>query len=198
MTLRDSFAKLVLVLCLVAPAGAAWAEWELDNTESMVNFVSIKNDLVGENNTIKAVEGSIGVDGKARLIIHLNSVETLVEIRNERLRELLFETAKFPVATVTAQVDPALFAASNGGLVRQIDLPFKLALHGREKDLSAFVSVVVEDDGNLVVTTTHPVLLNAGDFGLEGGVEALQKIAGLNSISSVIPVSMQLKFVRTK
>jgi len=198
MTIRGSFKHLVLALCLAAPAGAAWADWELDNTRSLVNFVSIKNNLVGENNTIKALEGSIAVDGKAMLTIHLNSVETLIEIRNERLRELLFETAKFPAATVSAQVDPALFAASSGGGVTQIDLPFKLALHGREKDLSAFVSVVVEDDGGLVVTTTHPVLLNASDFGLEGGVEALRKVAGLDSISYVIPVSMQLRFVRTK
>jgi len=198
MKLRDSCRNLVLALCLVAPAGAAWADWELDNTQSTVNFVSIKNNLVGENNTIKALEGSIAVDGHAKLTIHLGSVETLIEIRNQRMRELLFETAEFPVATVTAQVDPALFAASNGGGVSQVDLPIKLALHGREKDLSAFVSVVVEDDGDLVVTTTHPVLVNAADFGLEGGVEALRKVAGLNAISSVVPVSMQLKFVRTK
>ena len=198
MRIRDSVRNLVMALCLAAPAGAAWADWELDNTQSMVNFVSIKNNLVGENNTIKALEGSIAVDGQAKLTIHLSSVETLIEIRNQRMRELLFETAKFPVATVTAQVDPSLFAASNGGGVRQIDLPIRLAMHGREKDLSALVSVVVEDDGDLVVTTTHPVLVNAVDFGLEGGVEALREVAGLNSISSVVPVSMQLKFVRTQ
>ena len=198
MQIRDSFRNLVLALCLVASAGAARADWELDNTQSTVNFVSIKNNLVGENNTIKALEGSIAVDGQAKLTIHLGSVETLIEIRNQRMRELLFETAKFPVATVTAQVDPTLFAASNGGGVRLIDLPFRLAMHGREKDLSAFVSVVVEDDGDLVVTTTHPVLVNAADFGLEGGVEALRNVAGLNAISSVVPVSMQLKFVRPK
>jgi polyisoprenoid-binding protein YceI len=198
MHIRNSFRNLVLALCLVAPAGVAWADWELDNTESVVNFVTIKNDLVGENNTLKALEGSIAVDGKARLTIHLNSVETLVEIRNQRIRDLLFQTAKFPVATVTAEVDPAVFAASNSGGVRQVDLPIKLAMHGREKNLSAYLSVVVEDDGDLIVTTTHPVLVNASDFDLEGGIEALRKVAGLKSISAVVPVSMQLRFVRTK
>lgn len=198
MSIRGKFKHLLLALCLVAPAGVTWADWELDNTESIVNFVSIKNNSVGETNTIKALEGSIGVHGMVQLTLHLNSVETLIEIRNERMRELLFETVKFPVARVTAEVDPALFAASSGGGVRQVDVPLTLAMHGQQRVLNAFVSVVVEDDGDLIVTTTHPVLVNAGDFGLEAGIEALRKVAGLHSISSVVPVSMQLKFVRTK
>lgn len=198
MNIRDMARYLLLALCLAAPAGTAWADWELDNTESIVNFVSIKNNSVGEVNTIKSLEGSIGVHGMAQLTLHLNSVETLIEIRNERMRELLFETVKFPVARVTAEVDPALFAASSGGGVRQVDLPFTLSMRGHEKVLNAFVSVVVEDDGDLIVTTTHPVLVNAADFGLEDGIEALRKVASLHSISTVTPVSMQLKFVRTK
>lgn len=198
MTFTKRISHWLLVLGLLAPSGLAWADWELDNTASVINFVSIKNNSVGEINTIKALEGSIGVHGMAQLTIHLNSVETLIEIRNERMRELLFETTKFPVARVTAEVDPALFAASNGGGVRQVDLPLTLAMHGQEKVLNAFVSVVIEDDGDLILTTTHPVLVNAADFGLDKGIEALRKIAGLNSISSIVPVSMQLKFVRTK
>jgi hypothetical protein len=198
MSIRGKFRNLFVALCLVAPTGVAWADWELDNTESIVNFVSIKNNSVGEVNTIKSLEGSIGVHGMAQLTLHLNSVETLIEIRNERMRELLFETVKFPVARVTAEVDPALFAASSGGGVRQVDLPFTLSMRGHDKVLNAFVSVVVEDDGDLIVTTTHPVLVHAADFGLEDGIEALRKVAGLHSISTVTPVSMQLKFVRTK
>ena len=198
MNMRSRFANLLFGLCLAAGAGTAWADWELDNTASVVNFVTVKNNSVGEVNTIKSLEGSIGVHGMAHLTLHLASVETLIEIRNERMRELLFEVTEFPVARVTAEVDPALFAASSGGGVRQVDLPLTLEMHGAEKVLNAFVSVVVEDDGDLIVTTTHPVLVNAADFGLEGGVEALRKVAGLNSISNVVPVSMQLRFVRTK
>jgi polyisoprenoid-binding protein YceI len=198
MKMRSRLGNLLLGLCLAASAGAAWADWELDNMSSAVNFVTIKNNAVGEVNTIKSLEGSIGVHGDVQLTLHLASVETLIEIRNERLRELLFETKKFPVAIVTAEVDPALFAASNGGGVRQVDLPLTLAMHGEQKVLNAFVSVVVEDDGDLIVTTVHPVLVNASDFGLEGGIEALRKVAGLDSISNVVPVSMQLRFVRTK
>lgn len=188
---------LLLTLCLLA-SSAAWADWELDNTRSMINFVSIKNNTVGEVNTLKLLEGSISVDGKSQLTIYLASVETLIEIRNERMRELLFETVEFPHASVTAQVDPKVIAASTGGQVKHVDLPITLRMHGREKDMTVYLSVVVENDGALLVFTTHPVLINAADFGLEDGVEALRKVAGLSAISNVVPVSMQLRFVRTK
>jgi hypothetical protein len=38
------------------------------------------------------------------------------------------------------------------------------------------------------------VILNAADFGLAGGVEALREIAGLNSISIAVPVTLNLQF----
>ena len=73
-----------------------------------------------------------------------------------------------------------------------------LALHGVQRDLTAQVSVLLENDGDLLVFTTHPVLVNAADFGLDSGVEALRNVAGLKSISNVVPVTLQLKFIRTR
>ncbi|NQX87874.1 MAG: YceI family protein [Halioglobus sp.] len=180
----------------MSPLGAAWADWTLDTHRSVVNFISIKNNSVGETNRIRTVEGSIDNDGQVQLILHLTSVETLIDIRNERMRELLFETVQFPVATVTAKIDPLLLAVPNDSLVRQLDVPLTLSMHGREKVLSASVSAVVGDNGDLVVTTTHPLLVNAADFDLEKGIEVLRNIAGLQAISRVVPVTVQLHFVR--
>ena len=195
MTLLRSF---MLGVCLQLTGTLAWADWELDNTASVINFATIKNDSVGEINTIKSLDGSISASGAAQITIHLASVETLIEIRNERIRTLLFETTKFPVAEVKAQVDPALMAGANGGEVRQLDLPVTLTLHGVQRDLTAPVSVLVENDGDLLVFTTHPVLVNAADFELDSGIEALRSVAGLKSISNVIPVTLQFKFTKPR
>jgi polyisoprenoid-binding protein YceI len=195
MTLLRSF---MLGICLQLIGALAWADWELDSTASVINFATIKNDSVGEINTIKSLEGSISVSGAAQITIHLASVETLIEIRNERIRSLLFETATFPVAQVEAQVDPALMAGANEGEVHQLDLPVTLTLHGVQRDLTAPVSVLVENDGGLLVFTTHPVLVNAADFGLDSGIEALRNVAGLKSISNVIPVTLQFRFIRPR
>ena len=55
----------------------------------------------------------------------------------------------------------------------------------------AALSVGVTEDG-MRVTSTQPIVVTAKDFGLESGVAALQAIAGLNSISRSIPITVDL------
>jgi polyisoprenoid-binding protein YceI len=189
---------LVLALLMLAPCGLAWADWELDTTKSVVNFVSIKNDSVGEIHGFGSLVGYIGAAGNVQLTINLDSVETLVAVRNEHMRELLFETVKFPSAQITAHVESALLAeAAKGGIVTA-ELPVTLSLHGKDKALTVAVAVVGDGAGILHVFTTQPVLLNAADFGLASGVTALQEVAGLRAISSAVPVTLHLTFVQAK
>ena len=195
MNSLQNFGRLMLALILLTPGAAAWAEWALEDTESKINFVSIKNDSVGEVHSFSSLAGYIGADGKVQLKINLDSVETLIDVRNERMRELLFETVKFPTATITTQVDPALLATAVAGGVVTTELPITLSLHGQDKLLRVTVVVLGESDDRLRVFSPQPVLINAGDFGLAGGVEALQKIAGLQAISNAVPVTLQLLFV---
>jgi len=190
--------KLLLILCLVTPSAAVWADWELDNAASAINFVSIKNNSVGETHSFASLAGSIDTAGNAQVTINLDSVETLIEVRNERMRELLFETVKFPIARITAQVDPALLTGVAEGETVITDLPITLTLHGQEKALTLSVVAAGEKDGRLRVLTTRPVIINAADFGLDAGVAALKEIAGLQSISDAVPVSLQLLFVQEK
>jgi polyisoprenoid-binding protein YceI len=192
------FKHLVLASFLIAPCGAALADWELDNTKSVINFVSIKNDSVGEVHSFASLVGFIGDAGNVQLTISLDSVETLITVRNERIRELLFETAKFPSAQMTAKVEPALLAEAAKGGVVNAELPVTLSLHGKDKTLTVPVVAVGAGDGSLRVLTTRPVLVNAADFGLESGVAALQKVAGLKAISHAVPVTLQLLFVEAK
>jgi polyisoprenoid-binding protein YceI len=186
---------LLMALSFLLPSGEVWAQWELDNGKSVVNFVSIKNDTVAEIHSFTSLVGYIAIDGKVQLGIDLDSVETLVPIRNERMRELLFDTAKFPAANISAQVDPVLLAAAVSGGVVSADLPVTLSLHGIELALTVPVVVVGEGDRRLRVLTARPVMVNAADFGLGAGVTALREIAGLKAISAAVPVTLQLVFI---
>jgi polyisoprenoid-binding protein YceI len=194
----NGIVKLVgqlLAVALLLVTGQVWAQWELDNEKSSVNFVSIKNGSVAEIHSFSSLVGYIGAEGNVRLGIDLISVETLVPIRNERMREMLFEVVKFPAANITAQVDPAIIAAAAEGGVVSADLPVTLSLHGQEQALTVPVVVVGEGDGRLRVFTSRPVIVNAVDFGLDGGVTALREIAGLKSVSTAVPVTLQLVFI---
>ena len=195
MYYRRKLNTLLVVFALLLPGSAALAQWELDNARSTVNFVSIKNDSVAEVHSFSSLVGYIGLDGKVQLDIDLGSVETLVPIRNERMRELLFETVKFPMASISAVVDPAIIATVAQGGVVTTDLPVTLSLHGQDKSLTIPVVVVGEGDNHLRVLSSRPVVINAADFSLDGGVTALREIAGLKSINTAVPVTLQLVFV---
>ena len=174
-------------------ATQASAQWELDSERSSINFISVKNAAIAETHSFASLVGYIGKSGNVQLSIDLNSVETLIPIRNERIRELLFETVEFPNANVTANVDPAVLAAVAEGGTVGTEIPVTLNLHGLEQTIAVAVTVF-SDGSSLRVMSSRPVILRAADFGLADGVEALRNVAGLNSISTAVPVTLNLQF----
>ena len=188
--------RLVGVWALLAGAAMAQAQqWELDNSRSSLDFLSIKNDAVAESHHFTEMVGFIGSEGKVQIGIDLDSVETLIPIRNERMRELLFRTVDFPAANVHSQVDPAILTVVADGGVVTTDIDVVLSLHGQQATLSVPVLVSGGEGSLLRVISARPVVVNAGTFGLGSGIEALREVAGLNAISTAIPVTFHLVFV---
>lgn len=194
----SSLARVATAVAMLVGTTTAWAQWELDATRSSVNFISIKNDSIAEVHSFAALQGSVGKDGKVQLTISLDSVETLIAIRNERMREMLFETVTFPTASVSATVAPELIETLSDGGTVTTDMSFTLALHGAEKSFTTSVVLSGESAGAIQVFTPAPVIVNAADFGLEAGVAALQSVAGLKAISTAVPVTVHLVFTPSK
>lgn len=182
-----------LLLIGLLTAVQAAAQWELDGERSSINFISMKNAAIAETHSFTSLVGYIGKTGNVQLNINLNSVETQVPIRNERMQKLLFETAEFPNAKISANVDPAVLAAVVEGGTVSTEIPVTLSLHGLEQELAVAVTVF-SDGGSLRVIGSRPLLLRAADFGLVDGIEALREIAGLKTISTAIPVTLNLHF----
>lgn len=170
------------------------AQWELNSGLSAIQFISTKNSAVAESHSFGSLAGSIGEDGKVAMEIALDSVDTLIAIRNERMRELLFETVKFPKAEIKAQIDQDVIAPAIAGGVVVTEIPITLSLHGYDKAMTVAVVLTGTSGGNLLVVTPSPILINAADFGLDKGLELLREVAGLKSISTAVPVSFQLLF----
>jgi hypothetical protein len=192
------YKSVLLALALYVPSIGALAQYELVNDESSINFVSIKNNSVAETHSFGSLVGFISSEGKVQVGVDLDSVETLIDIRNERVREMLFETAKFPAANISAHVDAELLqAVTEGGLVLT-DVALTVSLHGMEQTVSASLVAVGEEGGRLRVYSSKPILLNAAGFELESGVEALREIAGLKAISTAIPITVHLVFSSTE
>ena len=187
-------AKALTALMLLWLAGAANAAWTLNNDASRLSFISIKKDTVAEVHKFTHLSGSVSDQGGVEVTIQLASVDTAVPIRDERMRDILFQTNLFPTASVTAKVDPAEFTGLVAGQLRNTETELTVSLHGQSKPYKAAVSVVKLRGGSLMVSTIHPIIVNAGDFELTKGVEELRKLADLPAISTAVPVSLTLVF----
>tara|TARA_B000000565_G_scaffold189328_1_gene144243 strand:+ start:1278 stop:1871 length:594 start_codon:yes stop_codon:yes gene_type:complete len=188
--------KLKSIFCFVAVlflASSAAAHWELDNNSSTLSFVTVKADHVGEVHTFDQLSGDINDDGSVQITIELASVNTLIDIRNERMQNMLFETNLFPQATISGEIDLDAVAEMDAGVSQAISVEFDLAIHGESSSYTADVLVTRTESG-VLASTVKPIIVMADTHGLVSGVEALREVAGLPSISRAVPVSFNVVF----
>lgn len=164
----------------------------LDSQRSRISFLSVKKSTVVEQHHFASLTGSVSEQGEALIEVTLDSVQTLIDIRNERMREYLFETAEFPLASISTQVDTAMLTGLLAGDQWYGELAISLSLHGNEQRYNAQVEVTRLGDGELLVHTTQPLLLHVDDFDMAAGVAKLAELAALPSITPVVPVSARL------
>ncbi|GAB2189211.1 YceI family protein [Sessilibacter sp. MAH1] len=190
------FAKMFTVAGLGAAAllsaSLASAEMSLDKGLSQLTFLTTKNSAVTEAHTFKNIVGTISDDGKVTVDIDLTSVDTAIAIRDERMQNILFETAKFATATFTADVS-AVLAEVNQKSIAKATVEGELSLHGKTVPVT-FDVLANEMETGVVVSTLKPTMIKADQFDLLAGVQQLQEIAKLNSITPVVPTSFVLTF----
>lgn len=188
-----SLAIASLSLSSLFMAGFAHADWQLNNQQSRVSFVSVKKNSIAEAHHFKKVSGELSDGGALSLAIDLSSVETNIPIRNERMNQFLFETAQFSQATLSANLKDKVKQLSVGQHVLS-GLNAELDFHGEKQALNIDVLVSVANNGNMTVSSFTPVIINSGDFSVAEGVAKLQKLAGLPSIATAVPVTFALTF----
>lgn len=218
MNTRSSFflsltASLLLALTACAPASqsddsanavegepvqtaAPSGDWSLQAADSQLSFVSIKNNAITEVHRFNDLSGSVSADGMASLSIELDSVDTGIEIRDQRMREMLFETSLHPQAQVSMKVDPQLVSGLKAGEFERLETSATLALHGLSVSVPVVLRVSRLDAHHWLVTSEQPVVVNASAFNLLEGLDKLREIAGLQAIGGGAPVTFALLFKR--
>lgn len=166
----------------------------LDANASSLYFVSTKKVHVIETHTFTELSGEISATGQATVRINLDTVDTGIDIRNERMRNFLFETATFSHADIRLDVDMnALASMSVGDATTQTINPL-LDLHGVEIPVTVQVRITKLGAERILVQSISPILLKAADFNLTAGIDRLRDIAGLSVISYTVPTNFTLVF----
>ena len=197
MTLR-TMKTCLFAAALLLMTGAAWADvgWMLSPTESRVSFVSVKQGTTGEVHYFTEAQGAVSNQGTVSLSIDTTSVETGIDVRNERMVDYLFQSAVFPTATLSMKIDMEQLSEMEVGETRQVFVTGSLSLVGQSGDVEAelLVSRIAED--KVLVATLQPVVVQAETFDLIAGIDTLRELAELSSISAAVPVSAVLVFVK--
>jgi outer membrane protein OmpA-like peptidoglycan-associated protein len=171
------------------------AGWTLKSDVSNLNFQSVKNKVKVESSSFATLVGTIDPTGEANVSILLDSVDTKIDLRNVRMRFLLFETFQFPEAAISTKIGPELISDLSIVRRKQIKLPYTLDLHGFSKDFEADLTVTLLTDDLVSVATSVPISVAAVDFGLTSGIEKLEDAAKVEIVPSAT-VTFDFLFAR--
>ncbi len=173
--------------------GFASAEgWTLNGDASRVAFGSVKSDSNGEVHHFSELSGSVSAEGAVSLTIDLASVETNIDIRNERMIEYVFKNA--PKAEIAAQIDMAEVADLAVGESTVLEADAALTLVGSEVELYADMYILRLSEDRVMVSTNDMIMLSMEDLGLMAGIDKLMELADLPGITRVSPVTLRLVF----
>lgn len=187
--------KLALVVAAALSFSAA-ADWSVNSAQSSLNFVSVKNDVVAETHSFKDLTGSLTEAGDFAVAIPAMSIDTMIPIRNERILEHVLTAKQYATINAKGKVDSKVLAGLKTGESVVVDQALDLTLLTKTQSLTAKVKVTKVSDSQLVVTTVAPIMLDVNKFELNAGVEKLRELAGLKSISPLVPTTFSLVLVK--
>ena len=91
-------------------------------------------------------------------------MSTKIDIRDERLRDLFFETKLFPQASVAIKLSNSDIKTMQVGDVKDLELEAELNIHGVKQKAVVNTQVVFLEDGKLLVNSSKPLIINLQNF----------------------------------
>jgi outer membrane protein OmpA-like peptidoglycan-associated protein/polyisoprenoid-binding protein YceI len=197
VAMRKAFMNRVMLVIAVTAGclGSAHAqEWLLNSGASRFQMQTVKANSIFEVHQFTGLDGSITDSGDATVKIDLTSVASGIDVRDVRMRFLLFETYKFPTADVTAKLDMASLQALRTTTRITYPLRFKLALHGFSQEIETPVTVTRLSDKSVSVATSKPIVITADSFGFGPGIAKLSEAVGGTIIATGATFTFDLLF----
>src|SRR5580700_8936658 len=178
---RTAMRSAIIRMCTIAAfalagLGSAHAQqWVLDGGASHFYMQTAKAGSVVEIHQFTGLQGSLSNTGDADVKIDLTSVSSGIDVRDVRMRFLLFETYRFPNAEVSARLDMASLRALLTSTRIIYPLKFKLSLHGLSQEIETPVTVTRLGDKAVSVASAKPIVITADAFGLGPGLAKLSE-----------------------
>ena len=160
-----------------------------------MTFGSVKKNVAGEVHNFNNVSGTVMPDGTVKIEIDLSSVETNIDIRNERMVKHVFKDGT-ATAVLTGEVDMDDVSGLAVGGITTTDFEGTLAFAGTNADIEAEMLVARLSENQVLVTTADFLMLSTADLGIDAGIDKLMELAKLPGITRVTPVAIRMVFTK--
>ena len=189
------FLRVAFALAVVTFATAARAQdWLLNAGASRFYMQTAKANAIIETHQFNGLDGFVKANGDAQARVDLISVASGVDVRDVRMRFLLFETYKYAYAEATAKLDMAEFQRLLTNTRMLYFLKFTLNLHGISKAFEVPVTITRLSDKSVSVATARPIVVAGDDFGFLPGIAKLSEAVSGLPIVQAASISFDLLF----
>jgi OmpA-OmpF porin, OOP family len=191
---------LLLALVTMARPGDGGAqearaqEWLLNSSESHLYMQTVKANSIFEVHQFTGLDGSVSKDGDVTVKIDLTSVSSGIDLRDVRMRFLLFETYRFPYAEITAKLDMTALQALLTTTRISYPLKVKVALHGVTQDIDVPVTITRLGDKSISVASVKPIVVKTDAFGLTPNIAKLSEAINGTVIATGATITFDLLF----
>jgi len=187
---------VITLVASIIVSSSALADWTLDPGNSNLSYGTIKNGMIGESNSFKTISGSIDDSGHINIDIDLASVDTQLELRDERMRDIVFKVAGNPSAKLTGDMSLQAHDDQEVGTSMVIEATISVEMVGEKVDHDVMLVVTRLAENKVMVAPHGVIFIDADDYELLDALEELRVLAGLDTIESVVPMSFYLTFTK--
>lgn len=169
---------------------------------SILYLTTLKDGGIPVKGSLNIAQGSLDLSGKSSpalsLTIDLESFDSGLPLRNERVRQIFFNSDKkeFSTAVLTVDSFPADVVKKlrdEKGLTEVI-VDGNLDFHGKKQKLSVKLGVSVTPAGRLAVKSVTPVEVKISDWPLADNLKSLMQVCGHQKIDNVVTVDVNVEF----
>ena len=165
-----------------------------------ISFTIAKNETAHVTGTLKEFLGTLkfGAGGpeKMEIILDVNSLETGVPGRNNRILDIFFQSMKPEWGTASAVFDHfdlgGAFDAWKDGESREVRASGTLTLNGTARPVTATLTVRRRGQAWLV-ESSEPLTILLTDFGFENRIYDLMKACNHKSIGNAVEIKVKLE-----
>lgn len=183
---------------IVRPRVVSEGEMPLELAASKLKLVIVKDHVTPVSTTLSMRDSGLTLAGtpKARLSVDLDTFDSEIAIRNERVRNILFETSAIGWETAELAFDlpgDVIATLQKDKKVSGAKLEGQLKVHGATSKLP--ITVDAGYDGPKVwVKSASPVEVKVSDLGLTDNLHRLNAICMHDGIDDIVKVDVSLVF----